>query len=535
MKNMSADGNDSGPIWQGPVNAGRNQFIEQAQLPDQDEPPLVPHPQEEALHPGVFPLAHNQEDADAPMDTSSAPSDLVKQLWQYLTLLLAPLLFGALTCLFVLPLVATGRARAPPEALWLVTFLIIAVTIMQGIAVYYAGENNGFWALATVGGFFIFLLIGGFTIFGLTAGFILLVLILAAIVFLARLYIHPVPEGYVDIVYAFSKYSRTLYPGFNILLPWEKAVQQLNVEETQWISPPQRVQLSRNEDVILRGIVSYQLMPEDAHLAVTQVKNWEEGLRELFLTSIQSIATTFTPEDFIVWPQGLQVRPSMSRGSGASNMGSDGGIRWQRINDYLYQQIRDKVALWGVMMHKVHIRDVSLAPHGATIIDTDPIGNSPNVGEKVAQHAASPDTRRTEASAAPTVGVVQPAQPVQLAQTTSAPSTSPDTPSVLLKEDVLRKAYKEVQSGKITDPQTIREIAARFEAIARDPQANQSVPFDAERAAYNLYEQAKICEAEAKSKAGAPSHEATRSNPERGGHPANEDHLSPGGWVHDKG
>src|SRR5579885_2607732 len=533
---MSADGNDSGPIWQGPINSGRNQFIEQAQLPNQDElPPLVSHPQEEALPLGTSPFTNNQENTGDLMNTLPAPLGLAKQLWQYFTLILAPLLFGALTCLFVLPLVATGRASAPPESLWLVTFLIIAVTIMQGIAVYYAGDNNGFWVLATVGGFFVFLLIGGFTIFGLTAGFILLVLILVAIIFLARLYIHPVPEGYVDIVYAFSKYSRTLYSGFNILLPWEKAVQQLNVEETQWISPPQRVQLSRTEDVILRGIVSYQLMPEDAHLAVTQVKSWEEGLRELFLTCIQSIATTFTPEDLIVWPQGLQVRTSMNRGSGASNMGSDGGIRWQRINDYLHQQIRDKVALWGVMIHKVHIRDVSLAPHGMTIIDTDPIGNNPDVSEKVAQHAALPDSRRTETSAAPTIESAQPAQPVQLAQTTSAPSTSPNTPSVLPKEEVLSKAYKEVQSGKITDPQTIREIAAKFEAIARDPQANQSVPFDAERAAYNLYEQAKICEAEARSKAGVPSHEATRSNPERGGHTANEDHLSPGGWIHDKG
>jgi len=187
------------------------------------------------------------------------------------------------------------------------------------------------------------------------------------------------------------------------------------------------------------------------------------------------------------------------------------------------------------MIHKVHIRDVSLAPHGITIIDTDPIGNSPDVGEKVAQHAVLPDARRNETSAAPTVESVQPAQPVQLAQTTSAPSTPPGTPSTPLKEEVLIKAYKEVQSGKITDPQTIREIAARFEAVARDPQANQSVTFDAERAAYNLYEQAKICEAEALSKANIPAQEAGRPKLERDGQRMNEDNLSPDGWIHDKG
>ena len=185
------------------------------------------------------------------------------------------------------------------------------------------------------------------------------------------------------------------------------------------------------------------------------------------------------------------------------------------------------------MIHKAYIRDVSLAPHGVTIIDTDPI--EPNVGEKVAQKASLPDARGSATSAAPTVESPQPAHPVQLAQTTSVPSTPPETPSILLKEEVLSKAYKEVQSGKITDSQTIREIAAKFEAIARDPRANQSVPFDAERAAYNLYEQAKICEAEAKSKATPPSHEPARAKLERGEHHVNEDHLSSGGWIHDKG
>lgn len=530
-ENMSADGNDSGAIWQGPINSDQSHLIKQVPLPAQDElPPLVPQFQASALPPEASPATNSQEDANEQTGSLPAPLELAKQLWQYFTLILAPLLFGALTCLFVLPLVATGRASAPPEALWLVTFIIIAVTIMQGIAVYYAGENNGFWALATVGGFFIFLLIGGFTIFGLVAGFILLVLILAAIIFLARFYVHPVPEGFVDIVYAFGRYSRTLYPGFNILLPWEKTVKQLNVEETQWISPAQRVQLSRNEDVILRGIVSYQLMPEDAHLAVTQVQNWEEGLRELFLTCIQSIATTFTPDDFIVWPQGLQVRPSLSRGS---SMGSDGGIRWERINDYLYQQMRDKVALWGVMIHKVQIRDVSLAPHGTTIIDTDPIGNMSNAVENaVARHTTPPDARKAETGAPPTTESVQ---PVQLAQTTSVQAPAPGTPPRAIKEEVLITAYREVQNGKITDPQTIREIAAQFEAVARDPQANQHVTFDAERAAYNLYEQAKVCEAEARNKAQAHPQEAARPHQEREGHFVNEGNLSPGGWVHDKG
>ncbi|HEX3639757.1 MAG TPA: hypothetical protein VHV10_00555, partial [Ktedonobacteraceae bacterium] len=66
----------------------------------------------------------------------------------------------------------------------------------------------------------------------------------------------------------------------------------------------------------------------------------------------------------------------------------------------------------------------------------------------------------------------------------------PARPIQIPKEEILIKAYKEVQNGKITDPESIRSIAATFEAVARDSQASQSVSFDAERAAKNLYKQA---------------------------------------------
>jgi hypothetical protein len=66
------------------------------------------------------------------------------------------------------------------------------------------------------------------------------------------------------------------------------------------------------------------------------------------------------------------------------------------------------------------------------------------------------------------------------------PATSIQIPN----EETLMRAYKEVQHGKITDPDAIHMIAAGFEAVARDAQANQSVCFDAERAAHNLHKQA---------------------------------------------
>jgi hypothetical protein len=62
------------------------------------------------------------------------------------------------------------------------------------------------------------------------------------------------------------------------------------------------------------------------------------------------------------------------------------------------------------------------------------------------------------------------------------------------KDEVLIKAYEAVRSGSITDPETIRRIAVRFENVARDPAANHSFPFEAARAARNLYDRAKYYE-----------------------------------------
>jgi len=443
-------------------------------------PPLPPQQQGQQLD-----MAANAEEEDD--DDLAEPSFFLQQLGQYFTLILAPLLFGGLTCLFVLPLVAEGRASLPPEGFWPITLVIIAIIIAQGAAVYYAGSNQSLWILATLCGFFLFLIVGCFAIFGLVPGLVLFVAIIAIGVALARQSFHPVPEGFVDIVFASGKYSRTLYHGFNLLLPWEKVAYQINVEETQWICPEQRVQLSRDEDVVLGAVVSYQVVPEDAHLAVTQVNNWEEAMRQLFITTLQNVATTFTPEDFLVWPQGLHAQAATRQQSDAFT-GSP--ARREQLNNNLFQHMRDKVALWGIQVNWVRIQDIELVRHEISAASKQPASPPPTKAQEPKQQQSTQDqppvTQATFAQSSP-AGQSMGGK----ARKQEPPQQPPNTPGKILKEEVLIKAYKEVQNDKITDPETIRGIAASFEAIARDPQASQTVSFDAARAALNLYEQAR--------------------------------------------
>lgn len=436
-------------------------------------PPLPDEYVEDELYLDDPVTQQDAQDSESLLDPATTRTELLGQVRQYLSLVLAPLFFGGLTCLFVLPLVANGHAKLPPEGLWPITLVIIVIAIAQGIAVYYAGTNNVAWAASTLGAFFLFLLVGCFAIFGVLPSFFLLVFFLILTLILARLYIHFVPEGTVEVTYLFGKYSRTLYPGLNLLFPGEKRQKPLNTKETEWVCPVQRVQMSRTEDVVLRATVSYQLMPEDAHLAITEVKNWEASLHELFIASLQEIATTFTPEDLLIWQRGLRSGPNAFNGS------VDSGVRWEQINNQVFQSIRDKVALWGVQINWVRVRDVALTPHGATTADvSDPL-----------LEAATTDPHIVGAA------TTQPGQNAQ--PTKTRPNTNSSQPVKLpsIKDEdldkVLSKLYKEVQEGRVTDPDNIRMFANQFDAVVADPQKSAFVSFDAARAARNLRAEAE--------------------------------------------
>src|SRR6266567_3416468 len=198
---MSPDGKDPGSVWNDPNESHWKQSSEQQPFTDRDN--VVPLSQQQSLAAGQFGgnPAGEEDDPNYQSDLgdltgeTSSRTSLVGQLGHYATLILAPLLFAAFTCLFVLPLVATGHAQVPPAGLLPLTLVIVLIAVAQGAAVFYAGPDNGMWTLGTLGGFFLFILVGCFAIFGVAAGFITLLVILAICVVLARLYLYAVPEG----------------------------------------------------------------------------------------------------------------------------------------------------------------------------------------------------------------------------------------------------------------------------------------------------------------------------------------------------
>ncbi len=509
MSSNEANHTNSGSTWQGPLNGVNGIPMQQQQSSQppftttqptprqQPMPPVSPEPNTPSDHSLVYdssdplPLfapeypaedtdtnlinAQNmpEEDFDLPesVDQPVSRMELLAQIGQYVSLVLAPLLFAGLTCLFVLPLVANGRAKIPVEGLWPLALVIIAIAIAQGVAVYYSGSNNVFWAMSTVGAFFLFLLVGCFAIFGVIPTFFLLAVLIVLTIILARLYVRQVPQGTVDMVYLFGKYNRTLDPGFNILLPWEKIHNKgIKVTERTWASPLLRVQMSRTEDVEISATISYQLIPEQAHIAITQVDAWEANLQELFNTTIKNVATSISPDDLLAWQRGMRSRlaPTSTLNSPFEN-----NPRWEQINNTLFQYMRDKAIQRGIQVNWVHVRDAKLMPHGATTLESTSEARPSNTA--TTQPDKGMPSKQSRASSAAT------------------PAPAVDLPNISNEalEKVLMTAYREVRNGKITDPSTIRHLAQQFEAVARDPEKNKHVSFDAKRAADNLYEEAQ--------------------------------------------
>jgi hypothetical protein len=228
-------------------------------------------------------------------------------------------------------------------------------------------------------------------------------------------------------------------------------------------------------------MIAYQLVPEYAYLALDHVDKWEESLQAIFVTSIQTVATTFTPDDLLPWPHITRGRPA-----GAINVSTqqDQVARWEQINSYLRQHVRDQVDLWGVEVNWVRIRNVGLVPHGAPVIDTDSIDNPQDISASVAALADEPTTTLPQDAVAAGAD----------AGTPTAPAAAKKEP--LPDEGTLITAYKMVQSGSIKEPEIIRGIARQFEQVAQDPQYSQSASFDAGRASRNLFEQARRYEQE---------------------------------------
>jgi len=144
--------------------------------------------------------------------------------------------------------------------------------------------------------------------------------------------INIVPQGEEWVVERLGKFSRTLNPGLNLIVPYIEAVRQKISTRDIILDIPQQEVITRDNAVILTNAVTFIRVtnPRDA---LYGIENFRLAIQQLVMTTLRSILGEMTLD------QALSNR--------------------EMIKTKLKDAIVDDVADWGVTVKSVEIQDIS--------------------------------------------------------------------------------------------------------------------------------------------------------------------------------
>ena len=159
--------------------------------------------------------------------------------------------------------------------------------------------------------------------------FVLVIVVLAVLTLFAG--VKTVPQGYTWTVERFGRYTGTLRPGLNLIVPYfDRIGRKMNMMEQATDIPQLDVITKDNATVTVDGLAFFQVI--DAAKASYEIANLDQAIVKLTMTNIRSVMGSMDLD------QMLSHR--------------------DEINERLLRVVDAAVSPWGVKVNRIEIKDI---------------------------------------------------------------------------------------------------------------------------------------------------------------------------------